>query len=226
MSSVLIIDDEPQILRMLRIVLEDAGYKVLDAGSGREGLVSAASHLPDAIILDLGLPDLPGIEVLRRLREWNEAPVLILSAKDSGEDKVEALDSGADDYVTKPFDTQELMARLRVLMRRNHAPDEPVFESGMLVIDFANRNVLVAGKEILFTATEYSLLRELARHAGKVVTHKHLLTSVWGPNASEHSQYLRVYMSHIRKKLTEAGMDAGAIRTETGIGYRLTEDAG
>lgn len=221
MNSLLIIDDEPQIRRLLRVVLEADGYRVLEAAGGQEGLVEAASRLPDAIILDLGLPDLPGVEVLRRLREWTTTPVLILSVQDAEEDKVLALDGGADDYVTKPFNSQELLARLRVLLRRTRSADEPVIEAGPLKMDLAARLVWVGGKETTLTATEYALLRELAQHAGKIVTHKHLLAAVWGPNAVEQSQYLRVYLSHIRRKLTEAGLPADAIRTEVGIGYRL-----
>lgn len=221
MSTILIIDDEPQIRRLLRVVLEAEDYKVLEAENGQAGLVEAASRRPDAVILDLGLPDLPGVEVLKRLREWSSVPVLILSVQDAEEDKVVALDEGADDYVIKPFNSQELLARLRVLFRRVHPPDEPVAEVGGLKVDFAARRVWANGKEIELTATEYALLRELVQHAGKVVTQKQLLTAVWGPNATEHSQYLRVYFSHIRKKLTENGLPMEFIRTEVGIGYRL-----
>lgn len=226
MSVILIIDDEPQIRRMLRIVLEAADYKVCEAATGREGLIEAASRLPDAIILDLGLPDQAGVEVLTRLREWTQTPVLILSVQDSGDDKVAALDAGADDYVTKPFNSQELLARLRVLLRRTRHPDEPVLECGPLKMDIAARLAWVNSRELELTATEYALLRELARHAGKIVTHKHLLAVVWGPNAVEQSQYLRVFLSHIRKKLAEAGFPAEALRTETGVGYRLVHSGG
>lgn len=222
-ASILIIDDEPQIRRLLRVALEAQDYKILEAASGNDGLIEAASRLPDLILLDLGLPDLNGLEVLRRLREWTQTPVLILSVQDDEEDKVQALDEGADDYVTKPFNTQELLARLRVLLRRTRDINEPLFESGALRIDFAARIVRVGGKEIDLTATEYSLLRVLAQHAGKIVTHKQLLNLVWGPNSTEQSQYLRVFMSHIRKKLATAGMPPESIRTETGVGYRLVE---
>ena len=221
MSSILIIDDEPQIRRLLRVVLEAEGYKILEAENGQSGLVEAASRRPEAIILDLGLPDLPGVEVLRRLREWSAVPVLILSVQDAEEDKVTALDEGADDYVLKPFNSQELLARLRVLFRRAHPQDAPLVEVGGLKMDLAARQAWVLGKEVDLTATEYALLRELIRHAGKVVTQKQLLLAVWGPHSTEHSQYLRVYFSHIRKKLTESGLDPEFIRTEVGIGYRL-----
>jgi two-component system, OmpR family, KDP operon response regulator KdpE len=222
MKTLLLIDDEPQIRRLLRVVLEASDYKVIESDCGRKGLVDAATRLPDAIILDLSLPDISGLEVLRRLREWSRVPVLILSVQDDGEEKAAALDAGADDYVSKPFHSVELLARLRVLLRRRQDPDEPVFESGLLKIDFATRDVWVDGKRLDLTATEYSLLRVLARHSGKIVTHKFLLSSVWGPKATEQSQYLRVYLSHIRKKLAASGLPADTIRTETGIGYRLT----
>lgn len=221
MTRILIIDDEPQIQRLLRLVLEAEGYHVETAGTGKEGLLEAASRPPAAVILDLGLPDLDGLTVLSRLREWTRVPVLILSVLDSGEDKIKGLDLGADDYVTKPFDTGELLARLRVLLRRTSPQDEPVFEAGPLRIDFGARRVTVDQKEVVLTATEYSLLRVLARSAGKIVTHKQLLTAVWGPKTTEQSEYLRVFLSHIRRKLADAGLPKTAIRTESGIGYRL-----
>jgi two-component system KDP operon response regulator KdpE len=216
----LVVDDEPQIRRLLRITCEAADYRVDEAASGREGLSLVASNRPEAVILDLGLPDIAGIEVLRQLREWSEVPVLILSAKQDPEDKVEALDAGADDYVTKPFDAKELLARLRVLLRRVQAEEEPIFENGLLRIDFARRQVQVRGQEVDLTETEYALLRILARHAGKVITHRQFLEEVWGPGQSEQAQYVRVYLSHIRRKLKEAGLEE-SIRTESGIGYRL-----
>ena len=224
MNAILIVDDEPQIRRMLRIVLEAEGHRVFDAATGQEGLVEAATRLPDSVILDLGLPDQSGLEVLTRLREWSDVPVLILSVQDASEEKVAALDAGADDYVTKPFDSRELLARLRVLLRRVRDAEEPVVECGPLKMDFAARLAWVNGRELDLTATEYALLRVLARHAGKIVTHKQLLAAVWGPNSVEQSQYLRVFLSHIRKKLAEAGFPAEGIRTETGVGYRLSLD--
>jgi two-component system KDP operon response regulator KdpE len=223
-SRILIIDDEPQLRRLLRVALEAADYRVFEAASGREGLAEVATRQPDVILLDLGLPEMNGIEVLRRLREWSATPVLILSVQDSGEDKVQALDLGADDYVTKPFHTPELLARLRVLLRRAQSPEEPMFESGPLRIDFAARLVHVGAREVELTGTEYAVLRVLARHAGKIVTHKQLLAAVWGPNATEQSQYLRVFVSHIRRKLSAAGFAPENIRTETGVGYRLVAD--
>lgn len=224
MSRILIIDDEPQIQRLLRLLLEAEGYHVATAASGKEGLIEAASRPPDAIILDLGLPDIDGLVVLSRLREWSHAPILILSVLDSGEDKIKGLDLGADDYVTKPFDSGELLARLRVLLRRVQPQDEPVFESGPLRIDFSERHVTVGATHVPLTATEYSLLRVLARHAGRIVTHQQLLTAVWGPNAAGQADYLRVFLSHIRRKLHDAGLPKTRIRTESGIGYRLVRD--
>lgn len=219
-ARLLVIDDEPQIRRLLRIAGESAGCHVDEAPTGRDGLALAATNRPDALILDLGLPDLPGLDVLRQLREWSAVPVLILSAREEPDDKVEALDAGADDYVTKPFATAELLARLRVLLRRPHSADEPLFEAGALRIDYAARRVQVGALDIDLTATEYALLRFLARHAGKVVTHRQILENVWGPAQNDQAQYIRVFLSHIRRKLAAAGVE-DLIRTETGIGYRL-----
>jgi two-component system KDP operon response regulator KdpE len=222
-NRILVIDDEPQIRRLLRVALEAADYRIFEADNGPDGLIEAASRQPEVIVLDLGLPGMDGMEVLRRLREWSTTPVLILSVQDGGDDKVRALDLGADDYVTKPFDTSELLARLRVLLRRTQPLDEPVFESGALRIDFVARVVRVGTREIDFTATEYNLLRVLARHAGKVITHKQLLDAVWGKNHTGQAEYLRVFISHIRRKLTKAGLPENVIRTEPGVGYRLLE---
>ena len=219
--TVLIIDDEPPIRRLLRAALEPHAYRVCEAASGQLGLQEAAACRPDVVVLDLGLPDMDGVAVLKRLREWSRAPVLVLSVRDSEDDKVEALDNGADDYLTKPFGTAELLARLRVLLRRTPAgPEEPVHVVGPLQVDLAAHLVTVAGREISLTATEFALLRVLVLHAGRVVTHKFLLRSVWGPQAESQSQYLRVYCTHLRKKL-EGGLDRKLIRTEPGIGYRL-----
>jgi two-component system, OmpR family, KDP operon response regulator KdpE len=221
LPTALVIDDERPIRRLLRVVLEN-DYQVFESENARQGLLDIASRRPDVVLLDLALPDLDGTEVLRRLREWSRVPVLILSVREGADDKVAALDNGADDYVTKPFQSTELLARLRAIQRRAMiTTEEPLFQAGHLAIDFTARTVTVSGKEVRLTATEYALLKELAQHAGKVVTHKHLLREVWGPNAEVQSQYLRVYMTHLRKKIEIERAPVKLIRTETGIGYRL-----
>jgi len=226
-STALIIDDEVQIRRLLSIVLEAEGYRVLEAESGRQGLSDVALRRPDVVLLDLGLPDIDGMDLLKRLREWSRVPVLILSVRGGPEDKVAAMDSGADDYVTKPFDSGELLARLRAVQRR--APlgsEDPYFQAGHLAIDFNARTVTVKSHEVKLTSTEYALLKVLAQHAGKVVTHKQLLREVWGPNAEEQSQYLRVYMNHLRKKIELPRAPNKLLKTEAGIGYRFVLPAG
>jgi len=221
-GTALVIDDELAIRRLVRVALEAEGYSVCEAESGRAGLAEIAFRRPDLVILDLGLPDIDGVEVLKRLREWSKVPVLVLSIRQDIQDKVAALDLGADDYLTKPFHPAELAARLRVL--RRHSPVEPdaaVFEAGPLKIDFPAHLVYKNGDEVHLTATEYALLRVLAQHHGKVVTHRQLLREVWGPKAEEQSQYLRVYMNHLRKKLELDPGRPNLIQTEPGIGYRL-----
>jgi two-component system, OmpR family, KDP operon response regulator KdpE len=220
----LVIDDEPQIRRLLGVTLEAHGYQVVEAATGQEGIVQAAQCRADVILLDLGLPDLDGIAVLKRVREWSRVPVVILTVRDRDAEKVSALDAGADDYVTKPFSTEELLARLRVALRHSQKQAEPpVFRTGRLVVDLAVRRVTLAGKEVSLTATEYNLLRLLVRHAGRVLTHRFLLREIWGPNAEEQNHYLRVYMGRLREKLeTDPGRPAFLL-TEPGIGYRLVE---
>lgn len=219
--TVLVIDDEPAVRRLLRLTLEPQGYRIYEAGNGQLGLQEAAARRPDVIVLDLGLPDMEGVAVLKRLREWSQTPVLVLSVRDREADKVAALDNGADDYLTKPFGTAELLARLRAVQRRAlDAQEQPVFVSGDLKVDLTSRVVTVKNKEVHLTATEYALLHELVRHAGKVVMHAPLLRAVWGPNAENQSQYLRVYITHLRKKL-ETTASGKLIQTEPGIGYRL-----
>jgi two-component system KDP operon response regulator KdpE len=221
LPTALVIDDERQIRRLLRILLEDE-YRVFESESGRQGLADIAARRPDVVLLDLALPDLDGIEVLKRLREWSRVPVLVLSVREGSDDKVAALDNGADDYVIKPFESSELLARLRAIQRRaTIGAEEPIFQAGHLAIDFNSRTVSVNGNEVKLTATEYALLKVLAQHAGKVVTHKQLLREVWGPNAEEQSQYLRVYVTHLRKRIEIADVPTKLIRTESGIGYRL-----
>jgi len=221
--AVLVIDDEVQIRRLLRVTLEANGYRVLEAATGSDGIVEAAQRKPDAVVLDLGLPDLDGLTVLKRLREWSRVPVLILTVLDADDEKVAALDSGADDYVTKPFSTAELLARLRVALRHAQpTPENAIFRSGDLEVDLSNRRITVRGKEVKLTPTEYSFLRLLVRNAGRVVTQRQILTEVWGPNAVEQTHYLRVYAAHLREKLEADPARPELILTEPGVGYRLT----
>ncbi|HTB84836.1 MAG TPA: response regulator [Candidatus Sulfotelmatobacter sp.] len=220
---VLIVDDETQIRRLLTITLEASGYWVLAATNGQEGLVLAAQHKPALIILDLGLPDVSGQETLKRLREWSQAPVIILSVQNDEKGKVAALDAGADDYVTKPFNTDELLARMRVALRRSTGKDdESAFQAKNLVIDFSSRRVTVSGKEIKLSKTEYELLRLLTRHAGKVLTHGQILREVWGPNHENDTHYLRVYVAHLREKIEVDPQNPELILTDLGVGYRFS----
>ncbi len=220
-AKILVVDDEAAIRKFLRVSLEAQGFKVVEAVSGKEGLTQAVASRPDLIILDLGLPDIEGFEVLGSLREWSKVPVIVLTVRDDEEDKVRALDGGADDYLTKPFSVPELLARIRVAERhRLPASESPLFQSGDLEVDLSSRSVKVRGKEVRLTATEWEILRLLVEHAGKAVTHRQILKQVWGPNAVEHTQYLRVYVGHLRKKLEQA-TDQAFIRTEPGVGYRL-----
>jgi two-component system KDP operon response regulator KdpE len=222
----LVIDDEVQIRRLLRVCLEGNGYRVNEAASGQEGITQAAQHPPDVVLLDLGLPDLDGVTVLKRIREWSRVPVVVLSVKDREDDKVAALDNGADDYVTKPFGTSELLARLRVAHR--HAlpsAESPVFRSGDLEADLTTRVVKLKGQEVKLTATEYSLLRVFVQHAGKVLTHQQILKEVWGPNQVNQTHYLRVYIAHLREKLESDAANPRLIITEPGVGYRLLTES-
>ena len=221
-STVLVIDDELQIRRLLRVSLEANNYRVLEASTGQEGLAAAAQHRPDIIVLDLGLPDMDGVSVLKRLREWSRVPVLVLSVQDREDDKIKALDHGADDYITKPFGTGELLARLRVAMRHGlPSPEEAVFRIGQLEVDLTARLVKRSGNEVKLTGTEYALLRLFVQHAGKVLTHQQILREVWGPNYVDQTHYLRVYMAHLREKLEVDPAKPALFITEPGIGYRL-----
>jgi two-component system KDP operon response regulator KdpE len=218
----LVIDDEIQIRRLLRVCLEGNGYRVEEAATGQEGITLAAQHPPDIVLLDLGLPDMDGVTVLKRLREWSRVPVVVLSVREREEDKVAALDNGADDYVTKPFSTAELLARLRVAQRHaTPAAESPLFRSGDLEVDLTARVVKLKGRDVKLTATEYSLLRLFVQHAGKVLTHRQILKEVWGPNYVEQTHYLRVYIAHLREKLETEPSKPRLITTESGIGYRL-----
>jgi two-component system KDP operon response regulator KdpE len=221
-SVALIIDDEIQIRRLLRVSLEANGYRVYEVASGNDGLTLAAALRPDVVILDLGLPDMDGLEALRRLREWSHSPVVVLSVRDADEDKIAVLDAGADDYVTKPFSMGELLARLRVAQRHGQSASEsPIFESGRLAVDLQHRLVTVDGHVVKLTVTEYALLRELVQHAGKVLTHRQLLRAVWGPEYETETQYLRVYVTMLRRKLETDPANPTLILTEPGVGYRL-----
>jgi two-component system KDP operon response regulator KdpE len=219
---VLVIDDEIQIRRLLKINLEAAGYRVYEAATGEAGVAEAAQRRPDIVVLDLGLPDMDGVTVLKRIREWSSVPVVVLSVRDRDDDKIAALDNGADDYLTKPFSTGELLARLRVAQRHARpSAEEAVFRADRLEVDLTSRTVKVEGKQIKLTATEYALLQLFVRHAGKVLTHRQILKEVWGPNYVEQTHYLRVYMTHLREKLERNPSAPELLVTESGVGYRL-----
>ncbi len=223
-ALVLVIEDEPQMRRFLKTSLESHDYDLVEAVTAREGMTQATGRNPDAILLDLGLPDLDGIELTRRLREWSRTPIIVISARGREQDKVAALDAGADDYLTKPFGIGELLARLRVALRHAAAPDgggEPVVVVGDLKVDLAARLVFRKGTEVHLTPIEYKLLATLARHAGKVLTHRQLLKEAWGPNAVEHAHYVRVYMTQLRHKLEDDPSRPRYLLTESGVGYRL-----
>jgi two-component system, OmpR family, KDP operon response regulator KdpE len=225
--KVLVCDDEPQILRALRVILRDSGYEALPASTGEEALdVAAVSH-PAAGILDLVLPDIDGVELCRRLREWTDMPIILLSAVGEEDAKVRALAAGADDYVTKPFGPRELIARLQASLRRvGPEREETLITSGELSVDLAARVVTLAGEEVHLTPTEFDLLRLLARNRGRLMTHRELLTTVWGPGYADDTQVLRAHIANLRRKIEPAGADGGAsghryIRTDPGVGYRF-----
>lgn len=221
---ILVVDDEPQIRRLLALTLESAGYRILMAEKGHEALVLVAQQRPALVLLDLGLPDLGGLEVLRRLREWSTVPVVILSVQDAEPDKVSALDLGADDYVTKPFHTGELLARVRVALRHaEKKPEEPVFRTAGLVVDLATRQVSVGGKPVSLTAKEYALLRLFVKHAGKVLTHRHILREIWGAGFEGQTHYLRIYLARLREKLERDPSNPVLFLTEPGVGYRIAD---
>lgn len=220
-QRVLVVDDEAPIRRYLRAALGAQGLTVYESASGEEALQAVLSHRPDIIILDLGLPDIDGIEVTRRLREWSQTPIIILSVREAEQDKIAALDAGADDYLTKPFGTGELLARMRVALRKQSSTaNEPVFQSGGLTVDFSRRLVMVQDKEIQLTPTEYDLLKVLVTHAGKVITHHQLLRQVWG-DGYDDMHILRVNISNLRGKIEPDASRPTYIHTEPGVGYRL-----
>lgn len=219
---VLIVDDELQIRRFLRISLEANGYRAFETTSGQEAILEAARLRPDLIILDMGLPDMDGLDVLKRLREWTSTPVIILSVRDSDRDKVDALDAGADDYLTKPFSVEELLARMRTAQRHFHVETQPaIFNRGDVQVDLAHRLVTKKGETIKVTPTEYALLRLLIQHAGRVLTHRQILKEVWGPEYMDETHYLRVYFAQLRQKLEDDPTRPELILTEPGVGYRL-----
>ena len=226
--TVVVIEDEPQIRRFLRAALVSQGYRFHEAATGREGLSEAATRQPDVIILDLGLPDLDGLEIIRRVREWTTVPIIVLSARDQEGDKIKALDLGADDYVSKPFGVGELLARMRAALRHaaiaSQQRSEPVFTLGALQVDLMRRRVSVSGTEVHLTPIEYKLLTTLVRHAGNVVTHRQLLKEVWGPTYEDQAHYLRVFMLQLRRKLEADPARPRYLRTEPGVGYRLDAD--
>ena len=216
------IDDEVQIRRLLQVTLETAGYRVREADSAEVGLTEMASRRPDAVILDLGLPDLSGIDALKRLREWSTVPVLILSVLGQDEKKIAALDAGADDYLTKPFSGGELLARIRVMLRRAQPSDDlKVLRFGSIEVDLVRRVVSRDGREVKLTAREHAFLRLLVLNAGKVITHRQILREIWGPHAEDQTQYLRVYVGRLRQKLEANPNQPVHLKTESGIGYRL-----
>jgi two-component system KDP operon response regulator KdpE len=224
---VLVVEDEAQMRTFVRIALESHGYQMLEAPTASEGIRQARSYSPDVVLLDLGLPDGDGSQVTRRIREYSSVPILVISARGSEESKVKALDDGADDYLTKPFGAAELMARIRVAMRKVASRDNPLVVriGDELQIDLARRSVTLRGEEVHLTPIEYKLLAMLARHAGNVLTHHQLLEQVWGPGHENQMQYLRVYMTQLRHKLEREPARPRYLVTETGIGYRLRIDA-
>ncbi len=222
-ALVLMVEDEPQMRRFLRATLTSHGYRALEAATGEEAIAQATQWNPDLVLLDLGLPDLDGLEVTRRLREWSTVPILVISARGQEGDKIAALDGGADDYLTKPFGAGELLARMRVALRHaQRSPEaEPVSRFGDVVVDFGKRQVLRGGQAVHLTPLEYKLLILLLKNAGKVLTHRQLLREVWGPNASSQTHYLRVYMAQLRQKLEADSARPRWLTTEPGVGYRL-----
>jgi len=220
---VLVVDDEPQIRRFLRTSLSAHGYHLIEAACGNEAIVKMTTERPDIVILDLGLPDMDGLDIIRRVREWSNIPMLVLSVRGREDDKIAVLDGGADDYVTKPFNMGELLARIRAALRHRLQAEveEPVFRSAGLTVDLVRRVVLVDNCEVKLTPKEYDLLRVLVIHAGKVVTHQHLLRDVWGPASVYETHYLRVYIGQLRQKLEPDPAQPRYILTEPGVGYRL-----
>jgi len=227
-ETILLIEDEPQMRRFLRVTLQAHGYQLIESATGQDGLIQVATRNPDVVLLDLGLPDIDGLEVTKRLREWSRVPLIVISAREQEEDKVRALDAGADDYLTKPFGAGELLARIRVSLRhmamQHTGSEEPVFVLDNLKVDLAKRQVLLDGREVHLTPIEYRLLAILIKHAGKVITHTHLLKEVWGTAYAGQTHYLRIYMAQLRHKLEADPARPRFFINEPGVGYRLKTD--
>jgi two-component system KDP operon response regulator KdpE len=223
-DTILIIDDEVQIRRLLEITLSANGYSIAEAANAKDGMVAAASHTPALIVLDLGLPDMDGQQVLKKLREWYLKPIIVLSVRSSEDDIVTALDSGANDYLTKPFRNNELLARIRACIRLSNSKEvSPILKFGLLVVDLSSHSVKKDGELLKLTSTEYNLLALLAKNAGKVLTHQQILKEVWGHGYIEQTQYLRVFVGQLRKKIEVDHAHPALIKTEAGIGYRFAE---
>jgi two-component system, OmpR family, KDP operon response regulator KdpE len=223
-ALVLTIEDDLRVRKFLRASVTSHGYRWLEASSGEEGLRAAAQWVPDLLLLDLGLPDIDGVEIVKRLREWSALPIIVVSARTAEKQKVAALDAGADDYLSKPFGVPELLARIRAALRRStfaREPAKPLFTSGPLHVDLERRKIEVDGVDVQLTAIEYKLLEVLVMNAGRVVTHRQLLERVWGPNSADQTQYLRVYVAHLRRKLEPDPLRPRLFLTEVGVGYRL-----
>jgi two-component system, OmpR family, KDP operon response regulator KdpE len=225
---ILLIEDESQMRRFLRVTLKGYGYRLIEAIDGHDGLIQATTRNPDIVLLDLGLPDMDGIDLVKTIREWSEMPIIVITAREQEEDKIRTLDAGADDYLTKPFGAGELLARIRVSLRhktlRISGQKSPVFVMDDIRVDLASRQVFVKDQEVHLTPIEYRLLTVLIKNAGKVVTHSHLLREVWGSVYSQQQQYIHVYMAQLRKKLGSGGARASFLINEPGIGYRLRAD--
>lgn len=221
-ARILIIEDELQIRKLLKVSLNAHGYDLEEAANGKDGVTRAATFKPDLLIIDLGLPDIDGKEVVKQIREWSETPIIILTARDQEQEKIEALDSGADDYMTKPFGVGELLARMRVCLRRAATIEQqPVLVCGGLVVDLQQRRVTVEGDEVKLTPTEYEIIKMMMQHAGKVITHKQLLKAVWGNAYQQDTHYIRVYIGQLRRKIEQNPTQPRYIITESGVGYRL-----
>jgi two-component system KDP operon response regulator KdpE len=224
-ATILVIEDDPPIRKFLRVTLGSQGFQMVESETGKDGLLQAASRAPELIILDLGLPDMDGVELVKQLRDWSTVPVIIVSARGKEQDKIVALDAGADDYLTKPFGAGELLARVRVALRHaatlNSDTGDPVFNLGELCVDLLHRRVTVAGKDVHLTPNEFKLTAVLVKHAGMVLTHRQLLKEVWGPGSGNETHYLRVYMNQLRQKLESDPTRPKYLLTEPGVGYRL-----